>query len=77
MLDDILEVYETDADFTMEPKNLKHQGFHSDMAETKMMLLFRASGYAKDYLVYNRAKKEVVMACLTTQTKHRRGECQA
>ena len=75
-MNDILEVYETDADLTMEPTNLKHQGFHFDMAETKMMLLFRAAGYSKDYLVYNRTKREVVAACFTTQTRNRRGECQ-
>ena len=77
MLDDILEVYETDADFTMEPRNLKHQGYHIDMAETKMMLLFRSSGYGKDYLVYNRAKQEVLIACLTNESRRKRGECQA
>ena len=75
-LDNILEVYETDADFSMESKNLKHQGMHADMAETKMMLLFRASGYGKDYLIYNRNKKEIVAFCLTSQTKRLRGECQ-
>jgi hypothetical protein len=77
MLDDILEVYETDADFSMESQNLKHQGFHLDIAETKMMLLFRASGYGKDYLIYNRNKQEILAFCLTSQTKRRRGECQA
>ena len=72
-----LEVYETDADFSMEPQNLKHQGFHPDMAETKMMLLFRASSYRKDYLIYNRDKKEVMVACLSDESRRRRGECQA
>lgn len=77
MLDNILEVYETDADLSTEPQNLKYQGFHRDMAETKMILLFRSSGYDKDYLLYNRTKQEVLMACLSTQTRNRRGECQA
>ena len=77
MPDDILEVYETDADLTMEPQNLKQQGFHRDLTETKMMSLFRKSGYAKDFLVYNRTKKEILIACLSTQSRNRRGECQA
>ena len=77
MLNDILEVYETDADLSMEQQNLKHQGIHRDMAETKVLSLFRASGYAKDFLVYNRAKKEILIACLSNQSRNRRGECQA
>jgi hypothetical protein len=77
MNNDILEVYETDADFSMEPRDMKHQGSHPDIAQSKMLLLFYASGYTKDFLIYNRTKGEVAYVCLTAKTKRLRGECQA
>jgi hypothetical protein len=76
MNDTLFEVYETDADLTMEPKGLKFRSYHRDMVETKAMLLFRASGYAKDFVVYNRKTMQTELQLLTNATKAKRGECQ-
>lgn len=76
MNDTLLEIYETDADLSQEPDNLRFQSFHRDMTETKAMLLFRASGYGKDFMIYNRKTKQIEMLLLTNATKARRGECQ-
>lgn len=76
MQTDLLEIYETDADLSQEPGSLRFQSYHKDMAETKAMLLFRASGYGKDFMIYNRNTKQIVMLLLTNATKARRGECQ-
>jgi hypothetical protein len=72
--DTVLEVYETDADLT--PGKLIYQGFVRDVAETKMYLAFRASGYSVDFLLYNRRTMENEVLCLTNRTRHLRGECQ-
>lgn len=76
MNDTLYEVYETDADLSMEPKALKFQSYHRDMTETKAMLLFRASGYATDFVVYNRKTMQPELLLLTNATKSKRGECQ-
>lgn len=70
----IYEVYETNAD--LEILGLKFQGFHRDIAETKMFLLFRASGYGKDFVLWNRNKKEIEVSVFCAKTKQLRGECQ-
>jgi adenylate cyclase class IV len=69
----VLEVYETDADLT--PGKLIYQGMHRDVAETKMCLAFRASGYEKDFLLYNRKTMDNEVLCLTNRTRALRGEC--
>ena len=76
MQDALLEVYETDADLYMDPQLVKFQSFHRDIAQTKAMLMFRASGYDKDFLIYNRKTMQIEMILLTTATKVKRGECQ-
>ena len=72
--DAILEVYETDADLT--PGKLIYQGYQRDVAETKMFLAFRASGYETDFLLYNRKTMENEVLCLTNRTRALRNECQ-
>jgi adenylate cyclase class IV len=76
MNDALLEIYETDADLSQEPENIRFQSYHRDMIETKAMLLFRASGYNKDFMVYNRKTMQIEMLLLTNSTKAKRGECQ-
>jgi hypothetical protein len=76
MNDALLEIYETDADFSQERDKLRFQSYHRDMTETKAMLLFRASGYGKDFMVYNRKTGQIEMLLLTNATKAKRGECQ-
>ena len=68
------EVYTTNAD--LEQVKVVFQTFHRDMAETKMFLLFRDSGYGTDYMLYNRESQEAEELCLTVRTKTLRGECQ-
>jgi hypothetical protein len=70
----MFEVYETDADLT--PNKKVFQNISRDLAETKTVQLFQASGYGKDFLVYNKKTMENVAACLTARTKRIRGECQ-
>ena len=72
--DAILEVYETDADLT--PGKLVYQGFNRDVAETKMYLSFRASGYGTDFLLYNHSTMNNDILCLTNRSRQLRGECQ-
>jgi len=76
MNDALLEIYETDADLSQEKDKLRFQSYHRDMTETKAMLLFRASGYGKDFMIYNRKTQQIEMLLLTNATKARRGECQ-
>lgn len=76
MDDALLEIYETDADLSQEKDKLRFQSYHRDMTETKAMLLFRASGYGKDFMIYNRKTRQIEMLLLTNATKAKRGECQ-
>ena len=75
MQDALYEVYETDADDSMEPQQLKHSGSSFDLAENKMVSLYRAGGCHKDYLVYNTVKREIACAALSPSTMARRGIC--
>lgn len=76
MNDALLEIYETDADLSQEPGNLRFQSYHRDITQTKAMLMFRANGYAKDFLIYNRKTMQIEVLLLTASTSAKRGECQ-
>lgn len=76
MVTDLLEIYETDADLSQEPDNLLFQSYHRDMVLTKAMLTFRATGYVKDFMIYNRKTMQIEMLLLSDETIARRGECQ-
>lgn len=75
MNDALFEVYETDADDSMEPQQLKHSGRSFDLAESKMVLLYRAADCHKDYLLYNTVRREIVCSALSPSTMARRGIC--
>jgi hypothetical protein len=68
------EVVETNADL-VELK-VVHQGFDRDIAETSMMLKFRASGYGKDFMLIDRNAQAIIGVHFTTKTSQLRGECQ-
>lgn len=76
MITDLLEIYETDADLSQEPDNLLFQSYHKDMVLTKAMLLFRASEFMKDFMIYNRKTMQIEMLLLSNETIAKRGECQ-
>ena len=70
----LYEVYETCPDLSQE--KLVYQSFVRDIAETRMYFMFRASGYGKDFVLFNRKTKDIEVACFTAETKRLRGECQ-
>jgi hypothetical protein len=74
-MDSFYEVYETDADDTMEVEKMKYRGRCFDLAESKLLLLFRSNYPNKDYLIYNATTREVVCACLTPTTMEKKGIC--
>lgn len=72
-LDTLYEIYSTDADENHGV--LVHQGFSRDMAETKMYLMFRASGYATSYLMFNHKTQAHEIMCFTARDLLLRGQC--
>ncbi len=70
----LYEVYTTNAD--LEFVQVVHQGYVRDIAETKMFLLFRSSGYGKDFVLWNRTSLSIEASVFCTKTKQLRGECQ-
>lgn len=76
MNDTLYEVYQTDADLSMEDTAIRFQSYSRDQAETKAMMLFRDSGYGKDFLVYNRKDFTIPLLLLTDRTRGQLGECQ-
>jgi hypothetical protein len=67
-----LEVYSTDHEDVRG--ELLYQGYHRDVAETKMMLEFRKTGYSVSFLIFNRATQKVDARCLTEAAKALRCE---
>ena len=72
---DLFEVYTTNAD--QEQLVLVHQGFSRDLAESLMIKKFNQSSGLQDFMLYNRAKQDVVCECLTGRTLHLRNWCQS
>lgn len=70
----LYEVYETNAD--LEQVKPVFQGYDRDMAETKMFLLWRASGYGKDFMMSNSEDRGKIEYVFSAKTKQLRGECQ-
>lgn len=71
----LYEVYTTNPD--LEFVTVVFQGYDRDMAETKMYLLFRASGYGKDFVLWNSTAKVIEASVFTTETAALRGEDRA
>lgn len=69
----LYEVYTTNAD--LEFVTVVYQGFDRDMAETKMYLLFRSSGYEKDFVLWNRTSQVIEASVFSEKTRQLRGEC--
>jgi hypothetical protein len=69
------EVYETDADDSMEKDKLIHRGESVDIAESRMVLLYRAAGCMKDYLLYNTTQHKIVCSALSPDTMVKKGIC--
>lgn len=70
----LYEVFETNAD--LEQVKVVYQGYDRDMAETKMFLLFRASGYGTDFMLLNSEDRGKIEVAFSAKTKQLRGECQ-
>lgn len=68
----LLEVYSTNHEDVQG--ELLYQGYHRDVAETKMMLEFRKTGYSVSFLLFNRATQMVDARCLTDEAKALRCE---
>jgi hypothetical protein len=75
MQDILYEVFETDADL-LELK-LVHQGFSRDIAESKMVKLFKENYLVLDYMLVNHYTHEPIALLLSDETIAKRGECQA
>lgn len=75
MHDTLYEVYQTDADDTMDPRKLVHSGRSKDIAESRMFLAFQASGCMTDYLMYDVVKKHIDANCLSPETAMKKGIC--
>ena len=70
----LYSVWQTNAD--LEQVKLVYQGYVRDQAETKMFLLWRASGYGADFMMLNSEDLSKIETAFSTKTKMLRGECQ-
>lgn len=76
MNDTVYEVYETDADDTMDPQKRVHTGRSFDIAESVMVKLFEKAFLSKDFLLYDVKQKHIIAGCLSPATAFKRGICQ-
>lgn len=71
-LDALLEVYSTD--HTEVHGELLYQGYHRDIAETKMMLEFRKTGYQVSFLVFNHKTNANEALCFSENDRAARND---
>lgn len=69
------EVYETDADDSMEGDNLRHRGISFDVAESRMIKLYELSGCQKDFLLFDVNRQEIKCEALSLATAAKKGIC--
>lgn len=73
MIETLYKVSETNAD--LETCAIVFMNYSRDIAESKMIALYKAAGFKKDYMLLGK-NFEMVCACFTADTIQRRGECQ-
>lgn len=68
-------VYETNADLV--ELELIHSGIHRDIAESVMVKSFTVAGFEKDYMLIDQSTQQLILACMSIESLHKRGECQS
>lgn len=73
MIETLYRVSETNAD--LETCAIVFTSYSRDIAESKMIALYKAGGCSQDYMLLGK-NFEMVCACFTAETIQLRGECQ-
>ncbi len=68
------QVFQTDADFSQEPENMRFQSNSFDISETVACTLFVKHYPCQDFMVYDTEQKDVLLPLLTPNTLRLRGE---
>lgn len=62
----ILEIYKTDE--TLAQHELMFRSLDRDIAESKMMKLFKERNSQQDFVLYSQALKKIISTCFTNST---------